>query len=128
MRKSLPLVLVAILAAPALAADMPGLPTRVGQCARTTIAQVSERLGDASGPVAGSGSAVALANGGYQVSYEQVPAIDHSHKGDPARLCLVSLPANCPPGDARGKIYKTTNLRTHGSWTLPDSQHSCGGA
>jgi len=128
MRKTAALVLVVIFAAPALGADMPGLPTRVGQCARTTIAEVTERLGDASGPIAGSGSAVSFANGGHQVSYEQVAAVDQSHRGDPVRMCLVSLPRNCPPGDARGKIYKTTNLRTHGSWTLPDSQHSCGGA
>jgi hypothetical protein len=44
------------------------------------------------------------------------------------RICLVSLPQNCPPGDTRGRIYKTTNLRTRQSWTLPDSEHSCGGA
>ena len=31
-------------------------------------------------------------------------------------------------GDNRGKIYTTTNLRTLDSWTLTDSEHSCGGA
>jgi hypothetical protein len=25
-------------------------------------------------------------------------------------------------------MYTTTNLRTLDSWTLPDSQHMCGGA
>jgi hypothetical protein len=41
---------------------------------------------------------------------------------------LVSIPKGCPKGDHRGKIYKATNLRTHGQWTLPDAEHSCGGA
>ena len=31
-------------------------------------------------------------------------------------------------GDQRGRIYQARNLRTGGTWTLPDSQHSCGGA
>lgn len=40
----------------------------------------------------------------------------------------MSLPQHCPPGDNRGKIYTTTNMRTVKSWTLPDSEHRCGGA
>jgi hypothetical protein len=48
--------------------------------------------------------------------------------GDKVKLCLVSLPEDCPPGDDRGKIYRATNLRTGESWEAPDSQHSCGGA
>ena len=51
-----------------------------------------------------------------------------SRPGDVVRVCLVSIPRPCPPGDKRGRVYKTTNLRTHGEWTLPDSEHSCGGA
>ena len=31
-------------------------------------------------------------------------------------------------GSAGGKVYRTTNLRTRQSWTLPDSEHGCGGA
>jgi hypothetical protein len=76
----------------------------------------------------GSGSAIVFANGGYQVSYEQEAAVDRSRPGDPVRICLVSIPKDCPPGDDRGRVYKTTNLRTHGSWTLPDAEHMCGGA
>ena len=113
-----------------LAADPGGLPTRIGQCAQTSIKSVQTRLVDGSTnkPVPGSGSSVSFVNGGYQVSYDQVPAVDNSRAGDPVRMCLVSIPQNCPPGDNRGREYRTTNLRTHKSWVLPDSQHSCGGA
>ena len=115
------------LATPALA---DALPKRVGQCATTKVQKVETRLVDGSTnkPIADSGSAVELANGGYQVSYDTVPEIEASRPGDAVKICLVSIPHPCPPGDKRGRIYKTTNLRTNGSWTLPDSEHSCGGA
>jgi hypothetical protein len=118
---------VSALAVPAAAA---GLPTKVGQCVDTTVKSVEERLEDGATnkPVPGSGSAISFANGGYQVSYEQVPAVDSSRAGDPIRLCLAAIPQGCPPGDNRGRDYKATNLRTHKSWRLPDSEHSCGGA
>jgi hypothetical protein len=106
------------------------LPTRIGQCSRTAVSRIGQRLEDASTgrSIPGSGSAVQFANGGYQVSYDEIPQIARSRPGDPVRICLVSVPQNCPPGDARGRVYKTTNLRTRQSWTLPDSEHSCGGA
>jgi hypothetical protein len=115
------------LGAAALAA---GLPVRIGQCSTTTVKQVETRLVDGSTnqPMPGSGSAIEFANGGYQVSYDQVPAVDRSRPGDPVAMCLVSVPRHCPPGDDRGRMYKTTNLRTRGSWTLPDAEHECGGA
>lgn len=115
-------------AAPAFAAE--SLPTRVGDCVATTITAVETRLQDdgTHEPVPGSGSAVRFANGGYQVSYDTVPEIEESKKGDKVRMCLVSAPQDCPKGDERGKIYRTTNLRTKKSWKLPDSEHICGGA
>ena len=120
------LIVALATAAPALAAS---LPAHVGQCATTTIKIVGTRLEDGAGkPVVGSGSAVIFVNGGSQVSYEEVAAIDRSRPGDPVRLCLVSIPKHCPPGDDRGRFYKATNLRTGKSWTLPDSEHMCGGA
>lgn len=113
--------------APAQAGD---LPRRVGACALTTIKSVGTRLVDGvtNKPVPGSGSAVSFVNGGYQVSYETLPAVEQSNPGDPARMCLVFIPKDCPKGDDRGRIYGATNLRTRQSWRLPDSQHSCGGA
>ena len=100
------------------------LPTRVGQCVATRIKAIGNRLENSPG----SGSSVTLANGGYQVSYDQVPAVDRSRAGDPVSMCLVSVPSGCPKGDSRGKMYRTTNLRTHASWSLQDSEHLCGGA
>ena len=69
-----------------------------------------------------------LAQEVYGVSYESVPAVDASRPGDPVRTCLVAVPQGCPPGDDRGREYRTTNRRTGRSWTLPDAQHMCGGA
>jgi hypothetical protein len=100
------------------------LPTRVGACSTTTVKQVETRLEG----VPGSGSAIAYENGGYQVSYDTIPAVEASRPGDPVRLCLVSIPKNCPPADARGRVYRATNLRTKAGWTAPDAEHSCGGA
>jgi hypothetical protein len=106
------------------------LPKRVGACAKTKIKSVGTRLvdGATNQPIPGSGSAVSFVNGGYQVSYDTVPEVEESKKGDAVRMCLVSTPKDCPKGDDRGRVYKTTNLRTHKSWTLPDAQHMCGGA
>jgi hypothetical protein len=106
----------------------PAMP--VGTCVRTTIAHVTQRLEDGSTHrvIPDSGSAVAFANGLYQVSYDQVAAVNQSRRGDPVFICLMRLPDHCPPGDVRGKLYTTTNLRTEESWTLPDAEHGCGGA
>jgi hypothetical protein len=114
----------------AAGAGAEGLPTHIGQCVDTTVKSVDNRLedGTTNKPVPGSGSAISFDNGGYQVSYEQIAAVDASRPGDPVHMCLASIPHGCPPGDNRGREYKTTNLRTHKSWRLPDSEHSCGGA
>jgi hypothetical protein len=99
------------------------LPTEIGACSDTAIADIGYRLGDPD-----SGSAISYANGGVQVSYDTIPEIHRSRVGDAVRLCLVSVPEDCPPDDDRGKVYSATNLRTGESWEAPDSQHSCGGA
>ena len=107
------------------------LPKALGECVTTTIEKISDRFG---APIGGSprpdgmGSAVVFANGGSQVSYEWEAALARSRVGDKVRMCLVSIPQDCPPGDSRGRRYTTTNLRTDEAWTLPDSQHMCGGA
>lgn len=105
-------------------------PARVGTCAATRISAVGQRLEDGATHRAmpGSGSAVEFANGLYQVSYDEVASVNESRRGDPVFICLVRLPVRCPPGDSRGRLYTTTNLRTEQSWTLADSQHGCGGA
>ena len=109
-----------------------GLPKHIGECVSTVIAGISDRFGeaiDAPGENGfDTGSAVNFANGGYQVSYTKVPALVRSRSGDKVLMCLVSIPRDCPPGDDRGRVYTTTNLRTEESWSMPDAQHSCGGA
>jgi hypothetical protein len=103
-------------------------PSRVGQCVATSIKAIGTRLTDGGKPIEGSGSEVRFTNGVRQVSYETVPSIERSETGDPVRICLVELPKDCPPGDDRGRVYRTTNLRTSEVWRLPDSEHMCGGA
>jgi len=106
------------------------LPAQLGQCSSTTIKDVTTRLRDGvtKEPMPDSGSAIDFTNGGYQVSYDTIAAVTQSRAGDPVTMCLISIPRNCPAGDERGRTYKTTNLRTHGVWTLPDAEHRCGGA
>jgi hypothetical protein len=107
-----------------------GLPTTPGTCVLTTISKIGTRLIDGSTgrPIEGSGSAVSFANKGYQVSYGEEPAVSQSRRGDRVYMCLMQIPTGCPPGDDRGRVYTTTNLRTMQSWTLPDAEHRCGGA
>lgn len=106
------------------------LPTNIGQCALTKVARVAYRLQEGeNGPyIKDSGSAIEYTNKGYQVSYAAEPGVDNSKAGDVVNLCLVGIPENCPAGDDRGKEYKATNLRTHDTWLLHDSEHSCGRA
>lgn len=125
------LPLVAALLHPALliacaTATTSRMPTVIGQCSDSTIKTTGSRLQGTS-PLE-SGSIVTFANGGYQTSYEPVDGILESLVGDPVRVCLVSIPEDCPPGDARGRIYDVTNLRTGDSWRLRDDPHICGGA
>jgi hypothetical protein len=114
---------------PLLAAAQ-GLPRHEGACATTTIARLEHRLrsGTDGAFVQDSGSAVVFANGGYQVSYEELEAIHDARTGDKVLICLVRIPHGCPAGDPRGRWYTTTDLRTMESWTLPDAEHGCGGA
>jgi hypothetical protein len=99
------------------------LPTHLLTCGGGVIANVGGRLDTDFG----SGTSVFYQNGRGQVSYDKITAIEIPRGGPRSHLPCV-VPSNCPAGDNQGKIYTTTNLRTLDSWTLPDSQHSCGGA
>jgi len=129
IRTAIAFGLTLVVAAPASAREG-RMPRHVGECVVTHVRAVETRLEDGvtHEALAGSGSAVRFTNGGYQVSYETVPAVEASRRGDPVRMCLTSVPQDCPPGDNRGREYRVTNLRTHGSWRLPDAEHMCGGA
>jgi hypothetical protein len=114
---------------PAVTPDDP-LPVRVLDCGGSIIKQVSDRFGNRIGAPGSSGSSVGFTNGGYNASYDTVDAVKNSRVSDHVLICLMYIPDpdKCPPGDDRGRIYTVTNLRTIESWTLPDSQHMCGGA
>lgn len=107
------------------------MPTRVGECAVTHIAELSTRIGDG-GPLADAdpdaGSSVSFTNDGGQVSYDHEEALASSQVGDQVALCLMSIPRDCPEGDDRGRVYYGVDLVLKGTWVLPDSQHMCGGA
>jgi hypothetical protein len=112
-------------AAMARAKNQP-LPTEIGACAITSIVQIGGRLeGDENFD---TGTSITYANDGAQVGYNRVEAVVKSRIGDPVRICLIDIPKDCPPGDDRGRGYRTTNLRTGKSWEMGDSQHMCGGA
>jgi hypothetical protein len=103
-------------------------PERVGQCFLSRVKRLATRLEDNGRPVPDSGSAMELADGHYNVSYDQLRGIDRSRPGDPVRLCVTALPRRCPPGDTRGILYRGRNLRTGLGWTASDAEHMCGGA
>ena len=110
-------------------AEAANLPNRVGECVETKIEQITDRFGESlSKDDYIRGAAVKFRNNGRQISYDKESAIARSKTGDRVKMCLVEIPKDCPRGDHRGRIYKTVNLRTGETWTLPDSQHSCGGA
>ena len=48
--------------------------------------------------------------------------------GHSVKVCLLSVPKNCPPGDQRGKTYSLTDQQTRRSLKGIDSWHLCGGA
>lgn len=101
---------------------------RLGQCSKTTIVKITDRFGRPLAEKGSQGTIVVFANGLFQTSYDTETAIARSQLGDSVNVCLKAKPAGCPPGDDRGKIYTTQNLRTGEAWTLQDDQHSCGGA
>lgn len=105
------------------------LPKTVLSCGGSVITDIGGRLeGDKNFE---TGAHVTLKNHGVSVAYQEdtnIPAIKNSKVGDHVLVCLVFIPQHCPPGDDRGRFYTVTNLRTLESWTLPDSQHQCGGA
>lgn len=106
-------------------------PTQVGRCSDTFIQRVGTRLtdGETGASIPDSGTSVKLTNGIYLVSYDEIPELSRdSNPGDSVKLCLLSIPQNCPPGDNRGRVYSLLNYKTGGYVELPDSQHSCGGA
>jgi hypothetical protein len=108
------------------------LPGKVGECADTTITSITDRYGADLAPGskkdADKGTIVRFSNSGVQVSLEKERAIARSQIFDKVNMCLVAVPKDCPAGDVRGRVYKTTNLRTGESWSLANDVRGCGGA
>jgi hypothetical protein len=107
------------------------LPGQVGECADTTITSITDRFGADLTPAeskkgADKGTIVRFSNSGVQVSSEKERAIARSQIFDKVNMCLVAVPKDCPAGDIRGRVYKTTNLRTGESWNLPNDVRGCG--
>jgi hypothetical protein len=122
MRFWIPLIFVAAFSTTALAHEP--IPAKEGQCVMTKIATIGTRLEGAPD----SGDQVTYTNGVLQVSYSTIKGLKGSKVGDAVKLCLTTIPDDCPPGDTRGKSYKATDLWTHKSWEALDSEHMCGGA
>jgi len=113
-------------AIPALSAPP---PTQIGKCTDTFIEQVSTRSSAGSRrSVPGSSTSVNLTNGIYLVSYDEITPLKKFKVGEKVKLCLLSIPRDCPPADNRGRTYRLLSYRTRQSVKLPNSQHSCGGA
>lgn len=109
------------------------LPQKMGQCVETTIRKISDRFGHPLSALPSKdgfdpGTSIYYENGGSQISYDKETSVLRSKIGDRVKMCLVEIPKDCPPGDDRGRVYNTRNLRTGEAWTLSDSQHRCGGA
>ena len=107
------------------------LPAKVGECADTTITSITDRYGADLAPGrakkgADPGTIIRFSNSGVQVSLEKERAIVKSQIFDKVNMCLVEIPKDCPAGDIRGRLYKTTNLRTGESWSLRNDIQSCG--
>jgi hypothetical protein len=108
------------------------LPGKVGECADTTITSITDRYGQDIPPGRGKkgadpGTIVRFSNSGAQVSLRRENAIVRSQIFDKVNMCLVEIPKECP-NDIRGRVYRTTNLRTKESWSLANDIKSCGGA
>lgn len=134
LRRAAPFALILFfgsLPTASLSASTDRLPTRVGECRQSRIVQITTRWGETLTYDQGdslSGSLVRFSNGGIQVTFFKVGELFRSRVRDRVRICLVEVLEDCPPGDDRGRRYRTTNLRTGESWTLPDDTRMCGGA
>jgi hypothetical protein len=106
------------------------MPSKIGECAETTITSITDRYGEDLSPRAKKGTdpgtIVRFSNSGAQVSMRRENTIVHSQVFDKVNMCLVEVPKECP-GDLRGRIYRTTNLRTRESWSLANDIKNCGG-
>jgi len=105
------------------------LPRKVGECFETTITAITDRYGEDISPRAKKGAdpgtIVRFSNSGVQVSLRRENSILRSQIFDKVNMCLVETPKECP-NDLRGRVYRTTNLRTKETWSLANDIRNCG--
>ena len=104
---------------------------RLGECFTTQIYQ----MGENSDPVAealskhpDTWSVVTYYDGHQMHDFGTGVQIQAWRESDPVRLCVTSVPTDCPAEDHRGVGYQATNIRTSSTWNGYDSEHHCGGA
>lgn len=106
------------------------MPRKVGECFETTITSITDRYGEdipaRAKKGADPGTLVRFSNSGVQVSLRRENSIVRSQVFDKVNMCLVEVPKECP-GDLRGRVYRTTNLRTKETWSLANDIKNCGG-
>lgn len=90
----------------------------IGDCVETTVTEVAISYA----------STITYENDIFQVDWAEYPVFRYSIAGDAVRLCLASIPDNCPKGDTRGRQIEAKNIRTGDTWSAQNSFHSCGGA
>lgn len=127
--------LLAIASSPSVAAPPPG---SVGQCADSFVQSKRFRMVPSPGDPDyrrtsddfGKEVFVKLTNGIGIYSGEGDDFILSSNfaAGHRVKVCLESLPQNCPPGDSRGKGYSFYDYLTGARIVGVDSWHLCGGA
>ena len=106
------------------------MPKKVGDCAVTHIAAITTRFGeplDGRRSERGQRHRISPMGAAGLLRYGQARST-MPRSGDPVVMCLMSIPRDCPKGDDRGRVYYGLDVRTGGTWSLPDSQHMCGGA
>ncbi len=101
---------------------------RPGPCLWTEVTRVGTRLTVHGEPLAGSGTSITFSTGLSLVEYHEVPEAEILRPRDRVRICVVSRPRDCPPGDRRGSIFRVTDPERGTTFEMPDAQHMCGGA
>jgi uncharacterized protein len=106
------------------------LPMSIGRCTKTKIVGMTMRSGDPSKRPMDDASyqmSVEYEDSGFQISSKYVPELAASSPGDDVVLCLDAIPSYCLWNE-HVRIYSATNLRTNGSWIMPDpdAQQVCG--
>ena len=107
------------------------LPVSIGTCTKTKIVGILMQSGNPhKRPVDDVNYRISVQydDQGFQVSSAYSPDLAASVPGDDVVLCLDAVPKSCMFNE-HVRLYSATNLRTKGSWILPnpDAKQVCGG-